>query len=59
MDTRVVRHSLDLFAKHVLPELKRWGNTPPPVMRRAVGSAAGNLLLGSTCEHEHVGITSS
>jgi hypothetical protein len=35
MDTRVVRHSLDLFAKHVLPELTRWGSTPPPVPRRA------------------------
>jgi alkanesulfonate monooxygenase SsuD/methylene tetrahydromethanopterin reductase-like flavin-dependent oxidoreductase (luciferase family) len=34
MDNRVVRHSLDLFAKHVLPELKRWGRTPPPVDAR-------------------------
>ena len=35
MDTPVVRHSLDLFAKHVLPELKQWGTSPPQPSRRA------------------------
>jgi alkanesulfonate monooxygenase SsuD/methylene tetrahydromethanopterin reductase-like flavin-dependent oxidoreductase (luciferase family) len=34
MDTKVVRHSLDLFARHVLPELKRWGTTPSRPRRR-------------------------
>jgi alkanesulfonate monooxygenase SsuD/methylene tetrahydromethanopterin reductase-like flavin-dependent oxidoreductase (luciferase family) len=34
MPTPVVRHSLDLFAKEVLPELRKWGRTPPPVTRR-------------------------
>jgi alkanesulfonate monooxygenase SsuD/methylene tetrahydromethanopterin reductase-like flavin-dependent oxidoreductase (luciferase family) len=33
MDTPTVRHSLDLFARHVMPELRRWGRTPPPVAR--------------------------
>jgi alkanesulfonate monooxygenase SsuD/methylene tetrahydromethanopterin reductase-like flavin-dependent oxidoreductase (luciferase family) len=33
MDTSIVRHSLDLFAREIMPELRRWGRTPPPVTR--------------------------